>query len=195
MSLCDDVRPLAGTRVRLRPATETDVAAFTALFRDPGVTLWWPAPDPEAEARDHAGRHSDEPDGAQWAIEWPAAPAGTGLLGSEVIGLVQAYEETDPDFRHASIDIALASTAQGLGLGPDAVRAVARFLFDVRGHHRLIIDPAASNERAIRAYASVGFRPVGVMRAYQRLPAEGWVDALLMDLLAGELREAESPGG
>jgi aminoglycoside 6'-N-acetyltransferase len=40
--------------------------------------------------------------------------------------------------------IFLGSTAQGRGLGPDAIRAVAQYLFTERGHHRLTIDPAAA---------------------------------------------------
>ena len=56
-----------------------------------------------------------------------------------------------------------------------------------RGHHRLIIDPAVANERAIATYASLGFKPVGVMRRYERGPDGTWHDGLLMDLLADEL--------
>jgi aminoglycoside 6'-N-acetyltransferase len=70
---------------------------------------------------------------------------------------------------------------------PIAIRALARYLIDVRGHHRLTIDPAAANERAIHAYRRVGFRPVGIMRRYERGPDGTWHDGLLMDLLAGEL--------
>ncbi len=56
------------------------------------------------------------------------------------------------------------------------------------GHHRLVIDPAADNEPSIRCYAAVGFRPVGIMRAYERdADGVGWHDGLLMDLLAEEL--------
>jgi aminoglycoside 6'-N-acetyltransferase len=33
------------------------------------------------------------------------------------------------------------------------------------GPHRLTIDPAADNERAILAYEAVGLRRVGLMRA------------------------------
>ena len=52
---------------------------------------------------------------------------------------------------------------------------------------RLTIDPAADNQRAIRAYRRVGFRPVGVMRRYERdVGGDGWHDGLLMELLAGE---------
>jgi aminoglycoside 6'-N-acetyltransferase len=50
-----------------------------------------------------------------------------------------------------------------------------------------VIDPAASNERAIKAYERVGFKPVGVMRSYERGPDGTFHDGLLMDLLAEEL--------
>ena len=104
----------------------------------------------------------------------------------DVIGNIQYAEEADPDYRHAGIDLFLDTAHQGQGFGPDAVRMIARYLFEVRGHHRLTIDPAASNERAIRAYRRVGFRPVGIMRAYERGPDGTFHDGLLMDLVAVE---------
>jgi aminoglycoside 6'-N-acetyltransferase len=55
--------------------------------------------------------------------------------------------------------------------------------FAGRGHHRFTIDPAAENARAIRAYASAGFEPVGVLRSYWRGPDGRWRDGLLMDLV------------
>jgi aminoglycoside 6'-N-acetyltransferase len=39
---------------------------------------------------------------------------------------------------------------------------------------------------AIRAYEKAGFRPVGVMRSYERGPDGTWHDGLLMELLAEE---------
>jgi aminoglycoside 6'-N-acetyltransferase len=110
-------------------------------------------------------------------------------LDGDVIGSIQYAEETDPGYRHAGIDLFLDRAHQGRGLGPDAIRTLARHLIEARGHHRLTIDPAAANDRAIRAYERVGFRPVGVMRRYERGPDGTWHDGLLMDLLAGELRE------
>ena len=59
-------------------------------------------------------------------------------------------------------------------------------LADARGHHRFTIDPAADNERAVRCYAAVGFKPVGVLRRYWRGPDGLWRDGLLMDMLADE---------
>lgn len=64
----------------------------------------------------------------------------------------------------------------------------ARYLIDVRGHHRLTIDPAAANQQAIRAYEKVGFRKVGILRRYQLFPDGTWQDGLLMEILADELR-------
>jgi aminoglycoside 6'-N-acetyltransferase len=105
----------------------------------------------------------------------------------QVIGLVQYGEEDDPDYRHASIDISLHPTWHGRGLGADAVRTLARYLFEHRGHHRITIDPAAHNQRAIRSYQRVEFRPVGVMRRYERGADGSWHDGLLMDLLPEDL--------
>ncbi|WP_018350337.1 GNAT family N-acetyltransferase [Longispora albida] len=109
--------------------------------------------------------------------------------GGEDMAEAVAEDLGDPDYRHANIDIYLDPAAHGRGLGTDAVRTLARHLITDHGHHRIVIDPAADNAAAIRCYGKVGFRPVGVMRSYERGPDGTWHDALLMDLLAGELTE------
>jgi uncharacterized glyoxalase superfamily protein PhnB len=100
-------------------------------------------------------------------------------------------------YRHANIDVYVTAARHGQGFGSEAVRVLARHLLEDRGHHRITIDPAATNTAAIRAYAKVGFRPVGVMRRYEQGLDGAWHDGLLMELLAGELIEdpppAESP--
>jgi aminoglycoside 6'-N-acetyltransferase len=166
--------PLDGRAVHLRPAEPADAAAFAAILTDPTVHPWWQAADPAADARELAERDDSV---VVWAIEVDGA----------IVGIIQAHEETEPRYRHAGIDIVLAASAQDRGLGSDAVRTVARWLIEARGHHRLTIDPAASNERAIRAYSRVGFRPVGLMRRYEGDLDGSWHDGLLMDLLADEL--------
>lgn len=108
--------------------------------------------------------------------------------------MIQYYEEDDPDFRHASIDLFLAERAQGRGLGPDAIRTLVCYLTTQRGHHRLTIDPAVENEEAIRAYEKVGFRRVGIMREYWRSPEGRWRDGLLMELLARDLEREPDRG-
>ncbi|CDR05267.1 GCN5-related N-acetyltransferase [Streptomyces iranensis] len=76
---------------------------------------------------------------------------------------------------------------RGRGLGTDSVRTLARHLITDHGHHRVVIDPAAGSAAAIRCYGKVGFRPVGVMRSYERGADGTWHDGLLMDLPAEEL--------
>jgi aminoglycoside 6'-N-acetyltransferase len=168
--------PLDGRRVHLRPADASDAAVFTEILSDSTVHPWWQAADPAEDARELTGRDDEV---AVWAIE----------EGGAIVGIIQAHEETEPRYRHAGIDIVLAGHAQDHGLGSDAVRTVARWLIDGRGHHRITIDPAASNDRAIRAYGRVGFRPVGIMRRYEGDLDGSWHDGLLMDLLADELTD------
>jgi aminoglycoside 6'-N-acetyltransferase len=104
-----------------------------------------------------------------------------------VVGYIQAAQEPDAEFRHASIDLFLSSVAQGQGLGPEAIRTLAGDLIGRGGHHRITIDPLVANTRAISAYVKVGFRPVGRLRQYQRMPDGTWADGLLMEMLATEL--------
>jgi aminoglycoside 6'-N-acetyltransferase len=168
--------PLNGQRVLLRPVEASDLPAFIALFRAPGMEQWWPGADREKLAREHI-EHKD--DVTVYAV----------VIDGAVLGLIQSWEETEPDYRHAGIDIALHPDIHEQGLGTDAVRTLARHLFESENHHRVTIDPAADNARAIRCYEKVGFRPVGIMRKYERGHDGTFHDGLLMDLLRDELTE------
>ena len=100
----------------------------------------------------------------------------------------QLYEEVDPDYRHAGIDLAIIPGLHGRGYGAEAVALLSRHLFENRGHHRIVIDPNAANEAAIRAYEKVGFRKVGRMRRYEfDHTLDEWTDGMLMDLLPEDL--------
>src|SRR5262249_721584 len=116
-------------------------------------------------------------------------PGATGYvieLDGRVAGWIQWSAEEEPDYRHAGIDIYVDPAVHGRGVGTDAVRTVCRHLLQDLAPHRLTTDPAADNEAAIRCYAKVGFRAVGVMRRYERGADGTWHDGLLMDLLADE---------
>jgi aminoglycoside 6'-N-acetyltransferase len=180
--VCDDepraVRPcparLPGERVLLRLVAEEDFARLAAVVIEPEVAAWWPRHDLDRLQED--------------MLRTPGVTTYVVELSGEVIGAIQCTEETSPSHKMASIDLFLDSTHLGEGLGSDALRTLARWLFEGRAHHRLTIDPAIANLRARRAYEKVGFSPVGVMRRYERGPDCEWRDALLMDMLAGELR-------
>lgn len=164
---------LVGETVRLRPIGPLDLPALLGILQDPTVARWWGNYD---MARVE-GEYREPDDVTVYIIEADGA----------IAGMIQYAEEQDPDYRHASIDISLAQPFQGRGLGPDAIRTLARHLFQELRHHRLTIDPAAANTNAVRAYESVGFRRVGIMRQYERGADGTWHDNLLLDLLAGEL--------
>ncbi|MFG1913351.1 GNAT family N-acetyltransferase [Micromonospora sp. NPDC048898] len=167
---------LRGRSVTLRPATVADVPAFATIRATPEVRRWWRGGDDLTESvRADLG----DDDLHVYAIEHDG----------RVVGAIQWYAEPDPDYRHASLDVFLDPAVRGAGLGVDAIRTLTRHLIDEYGHHRFTIDPAAANSAAIRAYAKVGFRPVGVLRRYERGDDGRWHDGLLMDLLADDLVE------
>lgn len=112
------------------------------------------------------------------------------MAAGTVVGAIQFHEENEPQYRHAGIDLFIDPARHRRGYGSDAVKTLARWLFTKRGHHRITIDPAAANIPAIRCYEKAGFRPVGIMRRYERLHEDqDWHDGLLMDLLAEDLQD------
>jgi aminoglycoside 6'-N-acetyltransferase len=170
-----DLPTLRGDRVLLRPLVEDDLNGIVAILAEPAVARWW---GPQAEQPDREELLGREP---RFAIVVDGALAG--WLGCE--------ENTDPMYRSVGLDLFLTTAVHGQGLGREALRLVIAHYLE-RGHHRFTIDPAADNERAIRSYAAVGFKPVGRLRDYE-LGADGtWHDGLLMDLLAAEFVAADS---
>jgi aminoglycoside 6'-N-acetyltransferase len=158
---------LRGDRVVLRRAAVQDTDALLAILAEPEVARWWGSYD-AAEVQEEL------PD--SYVI----------LVDGVVVGWLQFSEETSPDYPHVGLDVMVTTRLRGQGYGREALRVIVGH-FVARGHHRFTIDPAADNERAIRAYAAIGFKPVGVLRSYERAPDGTWRDGLMMDLLAGEL--------
>ena len=165
---------LRGERVTLRRLEESDRPRLVEILREPEIARWFGT----ASAEESADEFVADPEVTGFAIE----------VDGTVAGAIGFHEQETPDYRHASMDLFVATASQNRGLGTEALRLMARYLFEERGHHRLTIDPAASNERAIRVYERVGFKPVGVMRSYERGPDGTFHDGLLMDILAEDLR-------
>jgi aminoglycoside 6'-N-acetyltransferase len=161
-------RPLPG--LTLRPLAKGDEAELLRIHTRPQVMRWWDVP---------AERFPwDEPESTRLVIEVDGA----------IAGLIQFWEESEPKYRHATIDLFLDPALHGRGLGAAALRVLARHLIEERGHHRITVDPAVANSSAIRAYEKAGFKPVGIMHRYERdVEGDGWHDGLLMELLADDI--------
>ena len=160
---------LRGPRLVVRSMQEPDVARLAGIAAEPEIWQRWG----EVSAADLREKLAGLDDVTALVVE----------VDGEVAGLIQYHEETDPDYRHAGVDMFLAGTARGQGYGREALLLVAAHLFEERGHHRLTIDPAADNEPAIRCYTAAGFRTVGVMRRYERGRDGSFHDGLLMELV------------
>ena len=163
---------LHGELVRLRTTTAADSPRLVEIRETDEVRRRFRSDDVAAEiaadlADDELHQLSIEADG-------------------QIVGLIQFYEESDEDYRHASIDLYIDPAAHRRGFASAALQMLTDYLFDEVGHHRITIDPAADNAAAIACYEGIGFKTVGVMRAYERQNDGSWGDGLLMDLLASE---------
>ena len=164
---------LQSPRVTIRPGGPGDVAAQHAILSEDSVTRWWGEPE---SADDIAAKLRGDDTSILLVVE----------VGGQVAGGIQYDEEPDPMYRHAGIDIYLSGRFQGQGIGQEAIGLLVEFLLGQRGHHRITIDPAAANHRAIRCYEKAGFRPVGVMRQYERGSDGQFHDGLLMELVRND---------
>ncbi|MDQ6691224.1 MAG: GNAT family N-acetyltransferase [Candidatus Dormibacteraeota bacterium] len=159
---------MADPALSLRPLAPGDAPELIRILRTPEVARWWGEPEPTFPLGDDA-------EAVRWTIE----------VDDMVAGMVQYSEETEPRYRHAAIDIFLDPAWHNQGVGTQVLRRTVQHLVNSRGHHRVTIDPAVMNTRAIRAYEKAGFRPVGVMRAYERdAVGTAWHDGLLMEFVA-----------
>jgi aminoglycoside 6'-N-acetyltransferase len=151
--------------LELRPFTPEDAPVIEAMLAEPEVKRWWADGDYD---REHG-----------WVIE----------VDGEYAGWIQYEEESYEWFPSVALDISLTTRRHGRGYGRRALKLAIEH-FAERGHHRFTIDPDPRNERAVRCYAGVGFKEVGILRAYERSIDGGWNEGLLMDLIVldGEWR-------
>jgi aminoglycoside 6'-N-acetyltransferase len=170
------VSELRGEGVILRPLGPDDAAPLRALREAPGVADWWGSLEPGFPL-------ADEPDATRFTI----------VVDGEVAGMIQYTEEEEgSDYRSAEIDVFLDARLQGRGLGTEAVRVLADHLVAERGHHRIVMVPAAENAAAIRSYEKAGFRAVGLLERSWRDESGRWRDEVYMERVEKALVDSAS---
>lgn len=167
---------LNGDSVSLVPVAAPHHARLRELHEHPAVAAVWGTPAPH---------WPDDPSLHAYAIV-SARPGSEG----DVVGFIQWSEESDPQYRHAGIDVFVDPEHHRQGIGTEVVRLLVGHLVADRGHHRVVIDPAADNAAAIACYRKAGFREVGVLRAYERGDDGRFHDGLLMEFVDRDERWA-----
>ena len=129
----------------VRPATDDDVDLLVGWHADPETSKYW---DDETFTREQMlDRLRREPVDA-WIVESDGTP----------VGYLQSWWEDDPPKR-GGLDGFLVPAARGLGLMPDAARALATHLLG-EGWESVTVDPYEWNERALKGWRNAGFMPV-----------------------------------
>jgi RimJ/RimL family protein N-acetyltransferase len=177
---------LATERVRLRPISPADAADHNRWRNDPEVAYWATAADPNfgpvaaAMVERFTESHlSLDPRVAGVLAIW--------LADGRHIGMVD-YRDLDTVVRSATVGITIGEKdTWGQGYGTEALGLLVQHLFGPLNLRRIQLDTWSGNERAIRAFARLGFQEEGRLREAVRGP-DGYYDSVLMGLLRRDWR-------
>ena len=175
---------LAAGGLVLRPFAEADVPGLVAAYGDPAIQQWHARSMTEDEARAwvaaREGRWGAE-SGGDWAVT--DGGALVARVGLRTLSLAEGWAEAA---------YWVVPAARGRGVAARALDAVAAWLFDDVGLHRLELVHAVGNVASCRVAAKAGFRLEGTKRR-QTLHPDGWHDMHLHARLAADA--AQSPNG
>jgi RimJ/RimL family protein N-acetyltransferase len=171
---------LVGEQVYLRALEEADAATSYAWISDPEVRVHLArraTPNTEKASLEFI-RGLDPRREQAFAIVTRAEGAHVGNCGLHAIDLVN---------RHAEVGIVIGRKEfWDRKIGREAVRLLARHAFRGLNLHKVWLRVNATNERGVRCYASVGFKPEGRLRDDAFVDGR-YVDTLIMGLLRGEI--------
>lgn len=173
---------LTGERVTLRPLRPADYERLWEWRVD--ITTWGDQSDEApfpltleeyARASEEAARTPEK--GISFAID----------VGGELVGRASlfAFDELS---RNAEVGLGFGPDHRGKGYGRDTLRVLLRFAFVHRNLHRVWLECAATNERAVRAYRAAGFVEEG------RLREHAWIDGRYVDMVRMAVLRSEWTG-
>lgn len=171
-----------GLRIRRLQDSPDDIAVMARWLSDPRVLAFYEGqenPHDEAMVR-KAFLEGMEPAETPCIVEYEGRPLGylqfypVDEAGSAEYGC--AYE---PD-TWATDQFIGEPEYWGRGIGTTMLRLVLDYLVRERGARRVMLDPVASNARAIRAYEKCGFRKVGLVPRGEFANGQ-WHDQVIME--------------
>lgn len=149
-------------RLLLRPFEAGDVPSLVEMMNDELVHAWTSVPHPYAEAHARA-----------WALETAPAERAEGRgtafavaeqLTQRLVGTVQ-LARVDWRLRSGEFRFVTAPWARGEGYAPEALLAVAQWLFEEQGFQRLELRTAAGNAASQQVAQKIGCISEGVLRS------------------------------
>ncbi|MEU6234494.1 GNAT family N-acetyltransferase [Kitasatospora sp. NPDC047058] len=149
-------------RLVLRPLAEDDAPGLAEMMADELVLAWTDLPHPFTEA--YAAELARTLAPARRAAGHGIVFAVTEHLTQRLVGLVE-LRNTDWRLRSTEIAYVTAPWARGEGYAPEAVLAVAQWLFEDRGFLRLEMRTAAGNTAAQQVAQKIGGISEGVLRS------------------------------
>jgi RimJ/RimL family protein N-acetyltransferase len=177
---------LVGERVYLRAIEEADAAACYTWISDPEVRVHLAMrsrPNTEKESLEYI-RSIDQRRHQMFAIVTRADGVYVGNIDLMDIRLAD---------RAAEVGMVIGrKDYQQKGLGREALRLVCAHAFRTLNLHRVSLRVYATNDRAIKAYTAVGFKPEGRLRDDAFIDGR-YVDTIVMGLLRGELDAGAGP--
>lgn len=156
MPVPDDRKEVGTVAIGFAPFGAGDLPLMATWLAEPHVARWWGDAD-EALAE------------VAQAIAEPSTHPFVILMDGEPVGYIQSYDihaEADHPYRDqppgtVGIDLSIGRPDLiGKGHGPRIIDAFVGRLF-ASGVPRIVIDPDPDNRVAVRAYAKVGFTPIG----------------------------------
>jgi RimJ/RimL family protein N-acetyltransferase len=181
--------PLRGDHVALRARHPDDIPILHAELYDDVVTRahadsrpWRPIP-PEPALSPYAV--ADRDDAAFFSV---VAAEGDELAGEAVLWGIDRHN------RLAHVGVALRPGFRGRGWSVEVLDLLCRYGFDALGLNRLQLETAEGNRPMIAAATRNGFEIEGTLRQAS-WALGGFVDTVIMGLLATSWRDAALAGG
>lgn len=180
LSLLKHQPTLVGAALRLEPMGPEHFDGLWPMFAvEPGGPGGALADFTREQVRAGLARARDRHDRADWTI--------VRRRDERVLGEVVLFE-LDEDNESMTFRIALVSAEVfDRGYGSEATRLARDFAFGPLGLHRVALEVAADNARAIRVYEKAGFILEGRRREVTRVDG-GWRDTLDMAMLERDPR-------
>ena len=179
---------IEGAKVVLRRHMAANIGAFRRWYSDPEVARlarYQDTPMREDEVTRFFQVRALGPESLTMAIHERATDRLVGTC---------AFSQLDGENGSAMYHITIGEKdVWGRGYGTEATQLMVDHAFGTLGLHRVALSVFEFNERAIRAYARVGFLTEG--RAREAVWRDGrWWDELAMSVLAPEWHARRRPG-